>query len=384
MTNTKLSKQNHATFLKIIYIISCSCMILFCTCNLYHIGNFFFSNRIDFAIIDKFFNLLHGSLNNNNKSNSSEYYMCCVPYLPKKSFSSRKDLVITTLLRNETEYFLLNLFSIRQSGCNATIVIIYNDEIVFSSNAIKMMNNFDVQTFSISLTSTLKAQSLENVHNSLIRSFLNKHHKEFERVMSFTIENVFFENDPFEYFVGDYLYLFQESLVKMKNCNRSFINEFTIRWSSYDDMMETKTIVGSGIFAGSMNQMERFYDRYASKDIRESNPYADGQINGLFYRNILDVSAIPYLLHNHFGPVHSLKDDNKSYDYYFDNKNYLYVKNLADRVANVLYQTEEDPLVLNGLVNRCNVDRFLFQTPEISKSIVNDHEYSFNYSYYFN
>ena len=69
----------------------------------------------------------------------NDAYLYSIPKTKPITYSTSSDLCITPLFGAKEVFFDINLFSIRKSGCAATIIIITDNSTVFSENVKKLI-----------------------------------------------------------------------------------------------------------------------------------------------------------------------------------------------------------------------------------------------------
>ncbi|OHS96194.1 hypothetical protein TRFO_10126 [Tritrichomonas foetus] len=282
-----------------------------------------------------------------------KYHTICVPFAQKKTFSTKRDLTITASFYGE-KHLPLTLFSIRQSGCMATIVVLTNKEMKFSAFTTKLMNCLSVRVIGAHISDWLKKHHTDFIRDMFVCNFAKLYRNEFDRIFFFDAFDVFFEHDPFEYFEDDHIFFFRESMVPIRKdrWNKLWIN------SCYGDetlkRLGNNLIVCSGTVAGSINMFIKFYELIQKQESWNRCGADQGQINYAIYSGLLDRNNISYVLFDQAGPVHTLVLGTKHYKHYFNNSKYLYVTNAKDEVAAVLHQHKKVKPVMIGLYNRCN------------------------------
>ncbi|OHT12401.1 hypothetical protein TRFO_17771 [Tritrichomonas foetus] len=296
----------------------------------------------------QFFSEVSGIFPNNN------YYQYCIPFIKKKTFSTKRDLTLTSVFYKEKNV-PLTLFSIRQSGCMATIVVLTNKGMKFSRQTIKIINCLSVKVVSSDVTG-FKKRHTDFIRDEFACNFVKKFQKDIDRVFFFDAFDVFFERDPFEHFVGDHLFLFQESLLTIKE------DPYDLKWmrdcygQEETEKYWNNYFVCSGTIAGSASMFIRFFELLQSqKSWIDPNCGVDqGQLNYAIYSGLLTKNNISLVLFDHVGPVHTLNCAIKHFKYYWNNTRYVYVTNAKDEVASVLHQVKQQKKLHAGLYARCN------------------------------
>ncbi|OHT15742.1 hypothetical protein TRFO_42347 [Tritrichomonas foetus] len=312
----------------------------------------FFQLFFHFFLKVKFFASFHETIPSHVLPQIS--YGLCVPFIKKESFSSRRDLTITFLVDQEL-HLALNLFSIRQSGCKASIVVITNQEMEFSTTAIKIMNCIEAKVVRSEFSPSFYFLMNDLKRTILIKNYLQLNIMLYDRVFYFDAFDVFFESDPFKFFNGDRLFFVQESTIKLKDqqCNKDwFLNAYD---EETFESISDNLVVCSGTVAGTIKRMIQYYSVLLSLSSFRIHQLDQPQLNYIIYSGLLAKKKIPYTLFDHVGPIHTLNIGEKNYKYYFDDKRYLYVTNAAHQVAAVIHQTKNFPNILEGLYNRCNL-----------------------------
>ncbi|OHT12402.1 hypothetical protein TRFO_17772 [Tritrichomonas foetus] len=283
----------------------------------------------------------------------NKYYKLCAPFIKKKSFSTKRDLTITSIFYRERDV-PLTLFSIRQSGCMATIVILTNKGMKFAALTTKIINCLSIKVIGVEIPHVLKKRHTDFIRDSMVCNFAKKYQEDFDRIFFFDAYDVFFEHDPFEYFIGDNMFFFQEALIPIKDspCNRGWILD--CYGNEGLPIMGDNVVICSGTVAGSIRMFIRFYELLQKQPAWKQCAVDQGQMNFAVYSGLLTLNNVSYVIFNHAGPVHTLPHSIIHYKYYLDNPNYIYVTNANDKVAAVYHQINRFKNVTRGLYHRCN------------------------------
>ncbi|OHT06256.1 hypothetical protein TRFO_25742 [Tritrichomonas foetus] len=283
-----------------------------------------------------------------------DYHLYCVPYIKQKSFSTPRDLAITTVIYGE-KHVPLNLFSIRQGGCQASIVVIVNADIKLQRETIKVMNCLQVKLVKCPFTPKMREQHNVVLRSMLLANYVRLYIDYYDRVFFFDAFDVFFNADPFEYFIGDNLFLFQES---MGNINQNCYNNMWVKECFGDEgfqRVKSFRFLCAGTVGGTARRFVEFYDLMRSTPNWSYCRIDQGQINYWVYVGLLDQMKIPFTLFSHFGPVQTLMLGPKYYNYYYNDTSLVYMTNGANKTVPIIHQTKSVKNVQEGLYARCNM-----------------------------
>lgn len=303
-----------------------------------------------------------------------EYYRFCVPFVQKQSYSSPSDLAITCCFFHEKN-MALNLFSIRQSGCQATIVIICDESIQFTAAAIKMINCLKVKVIQSKIPGFMQGVHTDMIRDNFVTNYLKRNKNIYQRVFFFDAFDVFFESDPFQYFSESKLYLFKESTQKIKwnRSNRKWIENCYDRYAFR--LLRNQYIVCSGtIAAGSIDEFIKFYTILYNENNWPKCVVDQGSLNYFLHTGLFQRRNLSYSVFDHVGPIQTLDVGLKRYDYYhWNNNKYLALLNIEGRVASIAHQYTRKPEHVNSYYSRCQIASFLGICN--SSSTVIEHEY---------
>ncbi|KAK8857984.1 hypothetical protein M9Y10_013084 [Tritrichomonas musculus] len=245
-------------------------------------------------------------------------YRYCIPKKRQKTYSSSKDLCITPIFNFENN-FALNLFSIRKSGCAATIVILSDDTTSFSQDTENLISLFKVKI----CKGIFKGESMLKRHVDFMRDtlcyellkFIYRKMKEnvasYDRVFFFDSFDVYFEKDPFRYFEKkDVVYFFQEADVKL--ADSSFNADGVSGCFGIDGLesIKDKPVICSGTMgAGSVASFLKFLKYFVHlKCFQDSRcPYDQGALIYVIHANLLKKKKINYFVFPPDGPVAACK-----------------------------------------------------------------------------
>lgn len=292
-------------------------------------------------------------------SSNIEFHKFCVPFIQKQTFSTKRDVAITSIFYREKRA-VLNFFSIRQSGCQASIVILSNENMAFEEQTIKMINALDVIVAFSPIHGKLAGTHTDQIRTYFVVNFLKLHIKKYDRVFFFDSYDCFFEHDPFEYFTEPKVYLFQESLVKIKDnaCNRNWI--INCYGSKGLNQISNDLIVCAGtVGSGSIVEFIRLYYVLDVQDRWRKCRIDQGQLNYIIYSGLLSKYNVSYYLFSDTGPVQAIALSQKIYNYHFNNPQYQYVNNRFNQTAAVVHQYNRVESLLKSFFNRCNTSLFL-------------------------
>ena len=284
---------------------------------------FFHSARTNIIISLNIIRKARGSNKYTNIIESQMYpgydaYQYCVPRKKPITYSTSKDLCITPIFNFENN-FAINLFSIRKSGCAATIVILSDKNTYFSEETKKLISLFKVKICKgiFNDDSPLK-RHVDFMRDTLLFELLKqilkqiqKNKASYDRVFFFDSFDVYFEKDPFDYFEKkDIVYFFQEANVKL--ADSSFNAEGVLGCFGSDGLesIKDKPVICSGTMAaGSIASFVHFLDYFVHlKCFSDSNcPYDQGALIYVIHSGLLSKNNINFYVFPPDGPVAACK-----------------------------------------------------------------------------
>lgn len=274
----------------------------------------------------------------------------CFPYIRRKSYSTKRDLAITSVLYRERN-LALNLLSIRQSGCEATIVVLCDKTSIFSPKTKFMINELNVIVVQSNVQKYIKIHS-DMTRTYFVVNYVKKNRGKYDRVFFFDSYDVFFETDPFQFFTEKKVYLFQESLVT--------INEdgFDRQWIVDCYGEKALEIVGDKLFvcagtvgSGSIEEFIKLYTILDAENKWKVCRVDQGPLNYLLYSGKFKAKNLSYHVFNHTGPVLTL---NLAIKIFVNIDGYLFVHNALNQTPAVLHQTKNFKNIQSSLYKRCN------------------------------
>lgn len=310
-------------------------------------------------------------------------YKYCIPRKQSKTYSSSRDLCITPIFNFENN-FAVNLFSIRKSGCAATIVILSDKSTFFTYETKKLISLFKVKICKgiFNDNSALK-RHVDFMRDTLCYELLKIIHKKmekdeaiYERVFFFDSFDVYFEKDPFRYFEKkDIVYFFQEADVRL--ADSSFNAEGVSGCFGYDGLesIKDKPVICSGTMAsGSIAAFLHFLDYFVHlKCFQDSKcPYDQGALIYVIHSNLLTKKNINFHVFPPDGPVAACKigpidiQTKRSKN----NEEYLIVQSLNNQHKyEIIHQYTSIEAIKNGYNEKTHYQQYI---DDHEKEIKND------------
>lgn len=309
-------------------------------------------------------------------------YKYCVPIKKPKTYSTSKDLCITPIFGFENN-FAVNLFSIRKSGCAATIVILSDKATYFSDETTKLMTLFKVKICKgiFDENSKLK-RHVDFMRDTLCFQLLKKIQKQmkgnkasYDRVFFFDSFDVYFEKDPFKYFEKkDIVYFFQEADVKLADSsfNANGVSG-CFGFGGLDSIIDKPIICSGTMAAGSVASFVNFLNYFVHlKCFTDSNcPYDQGALIYVIHAGLLTKKNIKYHVFPPDGPVAACKigpiDIQKKY---FKNNQYVIIQSLNNQHKyEVVHQYTSIQTIKDGFEAKTHYHQYV---NEHEKEIKND------------
>lgn len=282
------------------------------------------------------------------------------------TYSTSHDLCMTPILGSREGNFVVNLFSIRKSGCAATIIIFTNNISIFSKEAKQLITLFEVKIVKGIIKNNNLLRHFDFVRDEMCFYFL-KHMVEnmnkneamhVDRVFFFDSFDVYFEKDPFNYFdKKDMVYFFQESNIKLYH--DKFNSDGVRKCFGYSalSLIREKTIICSGTMAaGSATAFLRFLDFFIHSSFYTDQkcPYDQGALIYIIHSGILSSNNISFHVFPPDGPVGACKIGPIVYQkrLYMGN-NYIELKSRNNNhVFEVVHQYSHFPYLRNEFTRK--------------------------------
>lgn len=273
----------------------------------------------------------------------------CFSLSPQQSYSTKRDVTITSVFYHQRN-LALNLLSIRQSGCEATIVVLADNSVHFQGNLNYIINELDVIVVRSSIA-IHNRYSTDMTRTYFVVNYLKQNREKYDRVFFFDSFDVFFERDPFQYFTEKKVYLFQESLVTI---NQDYWDRIWIV-NCYNE--ESLKIVGDQFFvcsgtvgSGSIDEFIKLYTILDAEKKWRICKVDQGPLNYLLYSGKLKENNLNYHVFNHTGPVLTL---NLAIKFYTEVNGFMFVLNALNMTPAVIHQTKNFPKIQRSLYDRC-------------------------------
>lgn len=242
-------------------------------------------SQIDLNFTNKNFNDFHTYLTHQISYNypGKDTFRYCNPPVQPTTFSSPNDLCITSVFNMERN-LALNLFSIRKSGCSASIFIFTDESTYFSSQSETIMKLFDITIVKGIFHGSTIRRHTDFLRDTLLYYFLKQISKKqnYDRVFFFDSFDVYFQSDPFEHFPhSDSVFLFQEAYEHLQdsefnwNCVKSCFGEDEARKIGHKYVFCSGTI-GSGSVRSMISFLKRMINMKAFSSV--DCPYDQGFI----------------------------------------------------------------------------------------------------------
>ena len=244
-------------------------------------------------------------------------YLYAIPKRKPVTYSTERDLCIAPLIGPRELFFEINLFSIRKSGCAATIMVLTNESTVFSNNVKHLILLFKVKIIKGIFNLDILSRHTDFLRDALLFHLMKELKQEmdtsetvkYDRIFFFDSFDVYFEKDPFQFFErDDRLYFFQESYIKLeRSCN--WFNRRGVKKCFGKEGLESikqHYVVCSGtIAAGSVSSFLRFLDFFVhlSCFTKRSCPYDQGALIYVVYSGMLTQNNISFKVFPPEGPV---------------------------------------------------------------------------------
>lgn len=309
----------------------------------------------------------------------NDAYLYSIPKTKPITYSTSSDFCITPLFGAKEVFFDINLFSIRKSGCAATIIIITDNSTVFSENVKKLILLFNVQIVRGVINANILYRHTDFIRDTLLFYLLKELKKEmdssenvkYDRIFFFDSYDVYFEQDPFRYFErDDRVYFFQESYIQLKR-SCYFFNRRGVKMcfgeEKYESIKEKYVVCSGTIAAGSVDSFVRFLDFFVNLGCFKSSRclFDQGALIYVVNSGMLNENNISFYVFPPEGPVATCRFGPIFTEFKVDDEKnvYMVVKSL---INNHTYE----------VVHQYQKFRKQFYKKTLIKKYLNDHNIS--------
>ncbi|KAK8845678.1 hypothetical protein M9Y10_020596 [Tritrichomonas musculus] len=246
-----------------------------------------------------------------------KYSICQVK---RKTYSTSHDLCIVPIFGSGKLFnFNLNLFSVRKSGCAATIILLNDNSSILTQESRQLISLFDIKVIKGICRDEKLLRHFDFFRDKFLYYVLRYFQMQmddnpkiiYNRVFFYDGFDVYFEKDPFRYFSdADTVYFFQEAELHIRdNPFNSYGVYSCFDWKGLRKIRNYPIICSGTMAAGSVSAFLKFFDYFVHAKFfsTEKCAFDQGALNYVIHAGVLKKNGIKYHVFPPDGPVATCK-----------------------------------------------------------------------------
>ena len=246
-----------------------------------------------------------------------KYGICQVK---QKTYSTSHDLCIVPIFGSGKLFnFNVNLFSVRKSGCAATIILLNDNISILNQESRQLISLFDIKVIKGICRDEKLLRHFDFFRDMLLYYVLhyfqiqmdNNMVIRYDRVFFYDGFDVYFEKDPFQYFSDtDTVYFFQEAEMHIRQNPFNGYGVYScFGWEGLRKVRDYPIICSGTIAAGSVSAFLKFFDFFVHEKFfsTEKCAFDQGALNYVIHAGVLKKNRIKFHVFPPDGPVATCK-----------------------------------------------------------------------------
>jgi hypothetical protein len=274
----------------------------------------------------------------------------CIMNRPKRVFSNRRDLLVTCLIGRHVNA-LINLMSIRSTGCQARILIMTEKGHQFDSVFLEMASVLEVEFAYFVFSPALLTDSQRS---EWLLEWLSVRVHDFDRIFFFDAYDVFFQSDPFEHLVEPGLMTFVGEGVLLRDQVGNFGAVKDLFGPDVAAAMARYPVLCSGTVAGDPVTFVRYLRVLMRNGTLWRSTFDQTQLNYWAWMGGFEAAGVRFRVEHCNGTINSM--------YYCPRSKVFFLRDLFDVSENpefvnnaVMHHYKGWPSIVRNYYKRCGI-----------------------------